>query len=767
MYDDAWYNYVPEHSNKKEYAPSRSSKHRRRESLLKQPNGNGQIQDLSEPILEALEDIPQNRGPPEATLVKRAKSYSDFYEVCTSYFTRTEGKPTIIDPSNILENSRQSPLLESRYEKYESEVLDASQDEYQLYRDQLDLSESHLDSLLDDTVEALDLLAKLSHSFKAVELQTTEFQAQCEDLLNEQKSLRNLANDVGNDLQFYAYLEPLTRRLNTATGSRLVRNDDFIDILLNLNTCIGFMDEHPIYRDSTVYKTRYSSLLERALTAAQTAVSTALRDVSIEVSKDLKSKEHNDTEEYIALYGKYESAHADLGRQLQALLTSNEFAFGQKGNELSQKPYTPQYHELFNQVVDAFIKSREPVNYVVSKNLVKFAAMELKEDADFKHFARHCVQYVFDICQNELKLIRKFFLDGPILKEYPDLSSWNTYGKYTEKLEENRMSYIKLLHSFLLPHLSNGDLHRICDLVNWLETTYLASAENDDDTSSTQEHITTAQRFLTDHLWQLSDDLFIRAAREIQYFKPSTEDLRLSARAEKDSVEITASRPPDKTIQLSLKTQEAQPMGGLSATTAFPTVKTAVTLLIMYNESIYDRPKKGDVLYEIVHQATDSLQRAATIIKRTSRIMDAHLFLIKNLMLIENLFMTHEIPDSIRQSAELDFTPIWETIRELQAQKQLFNPLAYIKPIMKGNLLPAVVDRVLDARKELEKVLVQQITAFTKHWRSRLADGNSKTSKAIAESAKELETLLDDVFQDETTKAALWKMIRSDESSYF
>jgi hypothetical protein len=173
------------------------------------------------------------------------------------------------------------------------------------------------------------------------------------------------------------------------------------------------------------------------------------------------------------------------------------------------------------------------------------------------------------------------------------------------------------------------------------------------------------------------------------------------------------------------------------------------------------------VLYEIVHQATDSLQRAATIIKRTSRIMDAHLFLIKNLMLIENLFMTHEIPDSIRQSAELDFTPIWETIRELQAQKQLFNPLAYIKPIMKGNLLPAVVDRVLDARKELEKVLVQQITAFTKHWRSRLADGNSKTSKAIAESAKELETLLDDVFQDETMKAALWKMIRSDESSYF
>jgi len=169
------------------------------------------------------------------------------------------------------------------------------------------------------------------------------------------------------------------------------------------------------------------------------------------------------------------------------------------------------------------------------------------------------------------------------------------------------------------------------------------------------------------------------------------------------------------------------------------------------------------VLYEIVHQTTESLQRAATLIKRTSGIMNAQVFLIKNLMLIENLFMTHEIPDSIRQSAELDFTPIWETIRELQARKQLFNPLAYINPIVQGHLLPAVIDRVLDARKELEKVLVQQITAFTKHWKLQLTGGGARNADAITKSTEQLGKLLDSVFQDETTKAALWKMIRSDD----
>jgi hypothetical protein len=151
---------------------------------------------------------------------------------------------------------------------------------------------------------------------------------------------------------------------------------------------------------------------------------------------------------------------------------------------------------------------------------------------------------------------------------------------------------------------------------------------------------------------------------------------------------------------------------------------------------------------------------AATTIKRTSGMMDAQLFLIKNLMLIENLFMTQEIPDVVRQSAEFDFSPIWETIKELQDRKQLLNPLAYISPLARGRLLPAVVDRVLDARKELEKILVQQITGFTKTWQTRLADKDSQKREPVE---RELEALLNKVFDDETTKAALWKMIQAGE----
>jgi hypothetical protein len=106
------------------------------------------------------------------------------------------------------------------------------------------LSERHLDSLLEDTTGALDLLAKLSESFKTVASETTAFQAQCEDLLAEQKLLRTLANEIGLELQYYAYLEPLTRRLNAPGANRLIKSDDILDMLINLNTCIDFMDKH-------------------------------------------------------------------------------------------------------------------------------------------------------------------------------------------------------------------------------------------------------------------------------------------------------------------------------------------------------------------------------------------------------------------------------------------------------------------------------------------------------------------------------------------
>jgi hypothetical protein len=103
------------------------------------------------------------------------------------------------------------------------------------------MTERHLGNLIADANTALKVLEALSHSFRAVDEQTTSFQAQCEGLMTEQKRLQILADSVGRDLQYYTYLDSATRRLNAPGAGRLVEGASFAEILSTLDSCIEFM----------------------------------------------------------------------------------------------------------------------------------------------------------------------------------------------------------------------------------------------------------------------------------------------------------------------------------------------------------------------------------------------------------------------------------------------------------------------------------------------------------------------------------------------
>lgn len=110
--------------------------------------------------------------------------------------------------------------------------------------DELQMSKSHLDSLLSDTSSTLDLLSSLSKSFNAVELQTSDFQKQCEGLLSVQKRDSDLAFDIQRNLQYYDFLDPASRRLNAPGAGNTVRSQDFSDMLRRLDECLDYMERH-------------------------------------------------------------------------------------------------------------------------------------------------------------------------------------------------------------------------------------------------------------------------------------------------------------------------------------------------------------------------------------------------------------------------------------------------------------------------------------------------------------------------------------------
>ena len=55
---------------------------------------------------------------------------------------------------------------------------------------------SHLDTIVSDTTSALDTLSSLTESFQAVDSQTTTFRTQCEGLIDDQKRITTLADDM-------------------------------------------------------------------------------------------------------------------------------------------------------------------------------------------------------------------------------------------------------------------------------------------------------------------------------------------------------------------------------------------------------------------------------------------------------------------------------------------------------------------------------------------------------------------------------------------
>jgi hypothetical protein len=70
-------------------------------------------------------------GPPEATLARRAKSYSDFYQVAMDYLNKEARKEKPKDVLEIFENKVKGIPLRLRFEDLEDDFLDASQEEYQ------------------------------------------------------------------------------------------------------------------------------------------------------------------------------------------------------------------------------------------------------------------------------------------------------------------------------------------------------------------------------------------------------------------------------------------------------------------------------------------------------------------------------------------------------------------------------------------------------------------------------------------------------------
>lgn len=56
--------------------------------------------------------------------------------------------------------------------------------------------------------------------------------------------ITSLAENLDDNLKYYSYLEPITRRLNAPGAGNFVRSKDFSQMLARLDECLEYMAAH-------------------------------------------------------------------------------------------------------------------------------------------------------------------------------------------------------------------------------------------------------------------------------------------------------------------------------------------------------------------------------------------------------------------------------------------------------------------------------------------------------------------------------------------
>jgi len=583
-------------------------------------------------------------------------------------------------------------------------------------------------------------LSSLSEAFKAVEIQTSAFQAQCQNLLSDQKRLTKLADDMKESRQYYEYLEPITRRLNAPGAGNLVRAKEFPEMLKNLDACLDYMQGHPKQLEAAAYQSRYRLLLTRALTLIRVHFTNSLRSLAADVSQRIADKQLNDTTQSALLYAKFRVGAPelrDLGIEIQkrAILPAD----AEEGAE-------PEYQSLMNELYQSYSATRgRLVLPIVTKKMAEIASVD-DSVRDVVAFARSAIGFVRGICLDEYELWGDWFIGE---------------GGVYEFLE----ALCEPLFDYLRPRtIHETKLEKLCELCTFVQTRYMETDEDEDELEDRFESrfasrklnfATLIQPALADAQTRLVFLVQASLRDEIEYYKPKPEDLAYPRKSRRrSSASVNGKQPALSGRKGSIKEPPSTPgpktptivdhdedglfdaQWGLNSKSTgdwYPTLPRAVRLLSriyrLVNSTVFD-----DLAHRIVHSTTHSLVQAAAQIRTKTSTADGNLFLISNLLRLKQQIVAFDI-EYVTPEVSFDFSSVTNTFYELRERGGLWNPGTWYK-LASGGLLPRVVENMLDAKAELDGQLRAVINDFVSAFAGAITAPLAETKATVGKKGK-------------------------------
>lgn len=422
-------------------------------------------------------------------------------------------------------------------------------------------------------------------------------------------------------------------------------------------------------------------------------------------------------------------------------------AYDQSGNAISGTN-SEIYSNTANNIFQAYIAARDrDLRPIIQHDLDAFK--KEAKDTSVETASRNFVKQSFERSYNEAMLFAKLFAVEPHYSTDPN-SAFVTLKSH-QRVMVNATNVVPIATN-LQTALQTAELQTICNILGWITNEYLISDYDEEESAFTRHCQELAARLLAEHLWLFTDTAF--------------------------EAEIAKSISKVTVLPDALKIGPV--VDGVASSNAYPPVKRAVELLIMFDQSMpkercvrlpyfslqspvfkltAQQQRNSPVVFKIVKETIQVLQRAETRIKTTKTGTDPDLFMTKNLLILKNELLSLEIGDVRNQDLNMQyFGQIWNNLTpgNLVGYVSSFIPsAASLWSRGSGTATPSQVAPAnpdnQDASEQLDDLLRQAIGAFTQRWAGLLGSGKASKmgGKNMVKIEKDLEEMLQNAFSNQ------------------
>lgn len=575
-------------------------------------------------------------------------------------------KETAIDMSRIdlgsekIENSQQ---FFAWFAKVEAQMEEEQESSYRTYAAQLSSYRSHCDSILNQVEAALCQLEDLKQKHLLVSTKTGALHEACEQLLQDQTKLMNMAESISNKLSYFNTLDHLRHKLNSSAFS--VTSESFVPMLARLDECISFLSSNPQFKESSVYLLRFKQCLNQALNQVKLHVISLLKNATAQVLAAKESVSASD-DSFGLYYGKFRTC----APRVKSLM-----------EQIEQRIHlSSEYSSLLNDCQQCYLSQRSLLRAPSVIDAVDSLAKQYERNPCT--LVRAGCSLLIHFCRDEYSLYYHFF------------------SKPSPGLDSLLESLCSILYDSLRPvviHMNH--METLTELCSILKVEMI-----EDHVQQKGEELAAFEVVVLQMLEDVQERLVYRAQAyiesDIQKYSPAPGDL---AYPEKLVIMTSDAEKEEKSTEAEEKGSSELPaaLADLQGMW-YPTVRRTLVCLSKLYRCISKETFEG-LSQEALSHCIQSLKTASALITQRKDAINGHLFLIKHLLILREQIAPFDVDFAVKEMS-LDFSKMKTAAYGLWSHSNRLFALSSSNAILEFLLdgAPQLTENYLDSKKDVD-----------------------------------------------------------------